>query len=360
MLENSKWKLTNRDSFTVAYFGGSITEGAGASDYSRSWAGLTTAWLSERWPGCRVRPVQAAIGGTGSLLGAYRCREDLIRFHPDLVFLEYAVNDAGVGYDSVLNQCDAILRKLWAADPTVDVVMVYTTTKAISDRLAAGGVYESRAAYQTCAFHYGGIPQIDIGEALRERILLEGGDWLRYTKDTVHPLDNGYALCAEVLTKKLGEILDAAAPIPAPAARVVSAPMVREGSRVGAHMEDAWGTADMTGFTRIPESLCGRYPRYIEALAPGAELRYVFTGSRLDVYWMMAADSGDVICSVDGGKEKRVSSWDHYCLSFDRAGYANLGEGLAFGRHELRLRVAEGHAEGSTGTAVRIGAWLVL
>ena len=62
MLENTAYKLKHGLGLTVAYFGGSITEGAGASSYASSWAGLTTAWLRERFPACAIRPVQAAIG----------------------------------------------------------------------------------------------------------------------------------------------------------------------------------------------------------------------------------------------------------------------------------------------------------
>jgi len=360
MLENSKYKLTHNQSFTVAYFGGSITEGAGSSDYAHCWAGLTTAWLQEKYPSCKINPIQAAIGGTGSLLGAYRCEEDVIRYRPDLVFFEYAVNDSAGNYDELINNCDAILRKLWKADPTTDVVMIYTTTREISDKMSTGSVYVSRSAFSTCSYYYGDIPQIDIGEALREKVLLTGGDWLTYTKEGVHPLDNGYRVYMDVLEKKLSIILEEASVLASPLARVLPAPMVKEGSHIGAHMESAWGTAQASGFEKVEKSLCGRYPHYIEATQPGAELTYTFTGSRLDLYWMMACDSGDIIYSIDGSPEKQLSAWDHYCLDFDRANSITLASGLPFGEHTLYLKVAESHKEGSTGYAIRIGAYLVL
>lgn len=37
--------------------------------------------------------MDAAIGGTGSQLGAFRLKRDVSRFHPDLVFLDFTVND---------------------------------------------------------------------------------------------------------------------------------------------------------------------------------------------------------------------------------------------------------------------------
>jgi len=360
MFENTKYKLTHNPAFTVAYFGGSITEGAGSSDYDHCWAGLTTQWLQKKFPACKINPIQAAIGGTGSLLGAYRCEEDVIKYRPDLVFFEYAVNDSREGYDDLINNCDTILRKLWNADPTTDVVMIYTVTKEISDKLTAGEIYVSRSAFTACSYYYGGIPQIDIGEALREKVMLSGGDWLAYTRDTVHPLDNGYRVYMDVIESKLGELLDKASDASLPAVRSLPSPMVREGSRIGAHMEPARETTQMRGFVRVEKSLCGRYPDYIEATKPGAELTYTFTGSRIDLYWMMAKDSGDLVYSIDGGEEKTLSAWDHYCLSFDRANSAALASGLPYGEHTLRLRVSDSHREESTGFAIRIGAYLVL
>ena len=35
------------------------------------------------------------MGGTGSDLGVFRLQHDVLRQRPDLVFIEFAVNDAG-------------------------------------------------------------------------------------------------------------------------------------------------------------------------------------------------------------------------------------------------------------------------
>lgn len=79
---------------TIGYFGSSITEGYGASDpATTSWRARTTRYLRERFPGSAVTEINAAIGGTGSDLGAFRCSEDLLSKNPDLVFVEFAVND---------------------------------------------------------------------------------------------------------------------------------------------------------------------------------------------------------------------------------------------------------------------------
>ena len=54
MLENTRYRLENNLGLTVVYFGGSITEGSGASTYDNCWAAKTTAYLKNRYPDCEI------------------------------------------------------------------------------------------------------------------------------------------------------------------------------------------------------------------------------------------------------------------------------------------------------------------
>ena len=139
MLENVLYKLKNNKKITVGYFGGSITEGAHASDQTKlCWRALTTTWLRESFPNCEITEIQGAIGGTGSILGVYRCDRDLTAFKPDLVFYEFSVNDYGVamndnceGFRRLVNNTESIFRKIYKANHTADIVVIHTITKNI-------------------------------------------------------------------------------------------------------------------------------------------------------------------------------------------------------------------------------------
>ncbi len=366
MLDNTACRLRNGMGLTAVYFGGSITEGAGASSYGTCWAALTTAWLRERWPGCEIRHVQAAIGGTDSTLGVHRCERDVCTAHPDLVFYEFAVNDSGMDFFTAAKNIEACVRKIRTANPAAEIVTVYTTTKSLSDRMAAGGIQPAKTAHGAVSQVYG-IPEIDIGEALRQRVLAEGSpradeaDWKRYTTDTVHPNDAGYAVCASVIREKLGAWIDGAEPLNEPRAYELPAPLVPDAeSRMRARIVDC-GEAAADGHWRLKEeSLCGRYPHYLECGEPGGELTFSFVGKQVGLYWMMAKDSGDALCSIDGGKAFSVRSWDRYCKSFNRANAACVARNLREGEHTLRLWVSADKAEESEGRMLRIGAFLVL
>jgi lysophospholipase L1-like esterase len=366
MLENTAYRLRNGTGMTVAYFGGSITEGAGSSSYDKCWAGRTTAWLRERWPECEINHVQAAIGGTDSTLGVHRCDRDVCSRHPDLVFYEFSVNDQDLDYETALKNTEACFRKIRTANPQAEIVTVYTATKYLADNLAAGRILHARAAHSTVSHAYG-VPEIDIGGALIHRVLADGSpradadDWLRYTKDVVHPNDDGYAVYFSVMRERLGEWLDGAEALQGLKTYPLPEPIVPDAeSHMRARIADCLEAEADSSWTVREESLCGRYPRYMECLEPGGELAFTFEGRQVGVLWMLAKDSGDALCSVDGGEWFRVSSWDIFSKTFSRANSAVIKTGLPEGRHTLRMKVSADKADESEGHALRIGAFLVL
>lgn len=86
-LGNVMAKIEAGQPVRIAYLGGSITEMDG-------WRRLSREWLQAQYPACTFSETHAAIGGTGSSLGVYRVGEHVLKYDPDLVFVEFAVNDA--------------------------------------------------------------------------------------------------------------------------------------------------------------------------------------------------------------------------------------------------------------------------
>ena len=120
-------KLNAGKPVTAVYFGGSITAGAGASDGERtSYRALVGQWLTTTFPKSVVTNVDAAIGGTGSDLGAFRAGWDVLAHHPDLVFVEFAVNDGGSPEPMIDRAMEGIVRQMRRADPATDICFVYT------------------------------------------------------------------------------------------------------------------------------------------------------------------------------------------------------------------------------------------
>ncbi len=345
-------KLARNNRLVIGYLGGSITEGAGASDASRtSWRALTTDWFKRRFPQADISEANAAIGGTGSELGAFRCQRDLICKKPDLVFVEFAVNDSKSPEAKVVASMEGIVRQILAGNPEIDIVFVYTTMRD-AEKYSEGEELRSVSYHQRVAGHYG-IPSINVGKALRTAILEGRATWESMTKDGTHPLDAGYSLYAG----KVCEFLEAHIGDMPPPAKSALPRALSENPMETAKMLDGW-SANAPGWNREDISLANRFPHRITSCVPGTELTVPFSGSVIGVYWLVARDSGNIEYSIDGGPLRTVSSWDQYALQFDRANYRILEDGLPQGQHLLMLRVSETKAEQSAGNWIRIGAFL--
>ena len=352
-LGNTFAKLAVGKPVTVGYFGGSITEGAGASKPDEtSWRGRTTAWLRAQYPKAPITEVNAAIGGTGSDLGAFRCERDLLSRRPDLVFVEFAVNDSGAAPERATRTMEGIVRQIRHADARTDIAFVYTTTHSLVDPYERGETPPMIVIEQKVAAHYG-IPEVNVGKALWQTIHDQKGTWETLTVDSVHPNDAGYAIYTDGVTG----FLDSHRKDKPGGRRSLPKPMAANAFEK-ARMVDAWEIPG-TGWTKDPASLAGRYPHFIAASAAGTELKYAFTGTTIGLYWMMAPDSGDIEWSVDGSAPQRVSSWDRFARDYARANSVILSDSLKPGNHVLTVRVLSGKNAESKGTVVRIGALMV-
>jgi len=108
-------KALRGENITIATIGGSITEG-GALDRepvgkrNLGWAPLMAEWWERMFPG-QVTFVNAGISGTLSMFGNYRLEDDVLCHNPDLLFVEFAVNDGGGG-GSMRKAQESIVRRM--------------------------------------------------------------------------------------------------------------------------------------------------------------------------------------------------------------------------------------------------------
>jgi lysophospholipase L1-like esterase len=344
--------INGRKKLTIGYFGGSITEGAGASDPSTSsWRALTTSWFSQHYPDCEMTEIQAAIGGTGSDLGAYRCRTDLLAGNPDLVFVEFAVNDHRKNEALILRSMEGIVRQIWNHNPDTDIVFVYTITKEMAETYTFDCAPRTVELHQIIADHYE-IPSVNVGKTLWQYVGSGLATWTELLPDTVHPSDKGYQIYAEEMQKFL-----AACIVPGKTERNLEHYVTSMDCGTG-RLVDAWELARQP-WEKDEGSLARRYPHMLVCGTPGAELEYKFQGKSIGLYWLIAPDSGDIEWSVDGNKPKRLSSWDKHALNFTRAGYCILDHNLEAGEHVLKIKVLQEKHPQSEGNWIRIGAVLV-
>jgi lysophospholipase L1-like esterase len=329
--------------------GGSITEGV-MVPADKSWASLLTAWLRPQYREVQARNL--GIGATGSEFAAYRIERDLTGFVPDLVFLEFTVNDADMSRASVFAHVDALIFKLRRINPRVKIVYVSTVNKSEQGLRQAGrraDAVENAAAIAAL----NGIDFIDLGAAFWSKVAA-GTPTSTYLIDFVHPTVEGYQLYFE----QIRDAIDPFIPLPVQPSLTTSR-LIEQSKLDNARLEPVVTATGCRGgsIAWLP------YMQATLACGQGDRFQYRFSGTTIGLVRAMTKDGGRLTCTVDGRAVPAADFFDAWALNYDRSGPIILARDLAPGSHELAcevgaelITVPEGT---STGRNVQIGAFMV-
>ena len=181
-------KAKNGEEITVAYIGGSITEGYTLVP-DQCWAYLTHRWLCEKYPDAKINYVNAGLSGTPSTLGLIRAERDVIEpcGEPDIVFIEFAVNDAQSSVDKEAYEC--LVRKMLTLGSEPAVALLFMRTD---------NGYSCQSQQSQVGLHYN-LPMISLNDALTLAIDEGQMTWEDYSNDGAHPNPEGSKLVAEMV-----------------------------------------------------------------------------------------------------------------------------------------------------------------
>ncbi len=109
----------------VGFIGGSVTKGANATVTSLRYSSLLCRFLQRLFPKARFKEINAGVSGTDSRFAVSRVKDDLLIQKPDLILVEFAVNDDP--YDSVLYppSFEGLIRQCLSS--TESALLVYFT-----------------------------------------------------------------------------------------------------------------------------------------------------------------------------------------------------------------------------------------
>lgn len=197
-------KAQRGEQVTIAYLGGSITEGALAQPQAtKCYAYLSAQLFAEKFMAdkAQLNYVNAGISGTPSVLGITRLEQDVLSKKPDIVFVEFAVNDSNQPlYQGVY---ESMVRKLIASETQPAVVLIFTFTE---------GGYSCQPHMQQVGKHYD-LGMISVKNAVQTQIMLGNMKWRDYSDDYTHPNTAAHAFIADAI----GHYFDQAAATPAQA-----------------------------------------------------------------------------------------------------------------------------------------------
>ena len=343
-LPNFLSKALNGDSIKVAYLGGSITAQNG-------WRVLSLEWFKKQYPKSSFSEINAAIGSTCSDFGVFRLNDHVLKFKPDLVFVEFAVNDGGTPEEKIIRSMEGIVRQIWQQNPKTDICFVYTLKDSFLETARQGQMPTSAITMEKVADYYK-IPSINFAVEVSKMVFAnqlifkdaakEVNKIKVFSPDGVHPYpETGHVIYQGAIARSF-ETMGAANrfktmkhKLPKPIAKdYFSNTKMLNLSQV--KLSKNWQILkikDQPGFTGF-----GKYLEVFgKASQTGETLSLRFKGKAIGAYDIMGPDAGKVIAEIDGIVKDTISRFDAYC-TYRRMNYF-LIDHLEDKEHEVVFKV---------------------
>ncbi|MBR1739424.1 MAG: SGNH/GDSL hydrolase family protein [Ruminococcus sp.] len=187
-LGNAFKKAEEEKKLNLVYLGGSITQGCNATTVEGRYVDLSAGWWKRRFPDAQIDYFNAGIGATTSQFGAARAEDHVLSRKPDVVFVEFSVNDSDNRL--FLETYESLVRKLLTAPSVKAVVLI--NNLYYDTGLNAQGIHNAVGC------HYR-LPIISIRDNIYPDIAAGRIDPKEYSDDMLHPRDIGHRFIADMI-----------------------------------------------------------------------------------------------------------------------------------------------------------------
>ncbi len=291
-------KAENGEKVTVGVIGGSITQGSSATNQNNCYASLFKKWWEEKFPSAEISFVNAGIGGTNSYLGVHRVDEQLLAHNPDVVIVEFSVNDT----DKTMNKYsyDSLVRKILSYETNPAVMLLFTTQ-------------ENGASLQDTHKEIGmayDLPMISYREVVYQEVAAGTLDWKAISPDNIHPNDAGHGIIGQLVDRYLNEVygkLDTITEEPTTfTAEGYTNDYFKNAKMLGA--DDITPTAS-EGFEVIESGFYHQFPNNWKTEA-GGTMTFDVECQNFGVFFLCTTDgkSGDYEVYVDGERKGKLEA----------------------------------------------------
>ncbi|SNS46207.1 GDSL-like Lipase/Acylhydrolase family protein [Granulicella rosea] len=337
-------KIQHGEHLRIAYLGGSITAADG-------WRPQSLAWLRAQYPHSSFEEIDAAVSGTGSELGVFRLQSDVLRFKPDLIFVEFAVNDEDESPARIVRAMEGIVRQTWSSLPSADICFLYTINQRSLPTIEAGHNPKSVEAMERVATWYG-IPSVNLGRSVAQSILAgklvltgpaptSSEAPMVFSGDGTHPYaETGHRMYLHTLQQALelmqtqpGDLASHSLRAPLDSRNLSRA---QETPFVEALHSSAWQPValdDPTGqmSRSLPHVWAGRHA--------GDTVAFDFTGSVFGIYGVKGPDAAEFTVQLDNEPPLHQTLFDPYSTAGRYRCRAWISSDLSPGHHHVRITV---------------------
>lgn len=183
------------DRLTLAFLGGSITQGAVSTQFTNCYAYRVYDWFVRRFPKTAFTYINAGVGGTTSQFGVARVEEDVLLYKPDFVIIEFSVNDDNT--DFYQETYEGLVRRVYGNEYEPAVLLVHNI-------FYDSGV-SAEEKHRLIGSHYE-LPSVSMKTTIYPEVASGVIPNREITPDDLHPNTTGHELVAEVITNCLDRI----------------------------------------------------------------------------------------------------------------------------------------------------------
>ncbi|MCM1155210.1 MAG: SGNH/GDSL hydrolase family protein [Roseburia sp.] len=326
------------DRMTLAFLGGSITQGSLSSEYTNCYAYLVFDWFVKKFPKTAFTYVNAGVGGTTSQFGVSRAEEDVLKYKPDLVMIEFSVNDDNT--DFYKETYEGLVRKIYgnAFEPAVVLIHNICYDTGIS----------AEEKHREIGAHYM-LPSVSMKPTIYAQVMSGAIPVREVTPDDLHPNTTGHALLAQVISHFLEDVYairdEAEEKAPVPAALTVNS------YEKAARLQNHNFAPLCKGFT--PD---GTLKKYISdtfrggwtASEKGASITFEVKGTEIAVQYRKSVNKPAPIALaiVDGDEEHAVTLDANFEETWgDSLTIETVAHHINNGPHTVEIRLTETHEE---------------
>lgn len=340
-LKNLLNRATKGERLTVGFIGGSITQGFAATEPDQCYAARTVAWLRKVFPNTEFDYVNAGIGATDSQFGAARVQEDLLQRLPDLVFVEFSVNDHSTPH--FCETYEGLVRQIYGSASAPAMVLIHNVYYDTG---------KSAAYYHAQVGRHYDLPCISMQNSIYPAVAAGRLPAEKITADFLHPNDLGHEFMASVITNFLEKVIHDKTQEPQ---EIFPAPLTENAYEHCVRLQYFNSTPEKSGFEEdmTPQrDITDIFRNGWSAGEKGAYLEFTFRGTGAAVQYRrvkdgpapiataVVAENPETACVLDGTFDE---TWG------DKMELATIAEHLPYGEHRVRIEITETHENDKAG-----------
>lgn len=321
-LQNFFSKMRKGEDLTVIALGGSITTGFAANPAgANGWAGKTGAWLVNlgKENNSKVTFLNQGVSGTDSAFAIARLQDHVISKNPDLLLLEFAMNDQWLETKTRKRTYESIIRSVLSKTDAAILVLFVNERKA---------PFSSNQAEQQTICEYYHLPYVSWKDSL---FATGKKDFEGFFdgEEGIHPNNAGHAKIAEFMIGKLEDVfnnLPAESDIPTPCKEIPKVLSDCGFENVVYYTKDNISPLTNTGWVEGSPvhnewTAHGNSHQGWQSKTAGAEITFEVTGSAVGITYCESDQFRDPIAWVEFENGKTSTKIPLNCYQSYRKGY---------------------------------------